>query len=133
VQNFPYRKDAWTFSFGDQTGYGFHADFISQWDTTVLQDAIDQVRVLEDVVCPFDSYWSYSVQCTNPDDQGVVAKCPPLVKSVNTARANACQPLHSRKRNSPDGQNYQTQYRANHCFTHKSSTKITESQSRSVN
>jgi len=75
VQNFPYRKNGWTFSFGDQTGFGFHADFISQWDTKVLQDAIDQ--------------------CTDPATQGAIDKCPPLVKSVNKARANACQPLHS--------------------------------------
>lgn len=47
VQDFPYRANAWTFSFGDQTGLGFHGDFIAQWDEKVLQKAIDTVSKLE--------------------------------------------------------------------------------------
>ena len=46
VQDFPYRTNAWTFSYGDQTGLGFHGDFISQWDTGVLQAAINQASLV---------------------------------------------------------------------------------------
>lgn len=32
----------WVFANGDSMGYSFHADFIAAWNTTVLQNAIDQ-------------------------------------------------------------------------------------------
>lgn len=32
------------FSHGDQTGFGYHGDFLNGWDTEVLQDAIDGCR-----------------------------------------------------------------------------------------
>ncbi|KAL8403301.1 hypothetical protein RB594_008524 [Gaeumannomyces avenae] len=32
------------FSHGDQTGFGYHGDFLNGWDTKVLQDAIDGCR-----------------------------------------------------------------------------------------
>ena len=68
VQNFPYRKGAWTFSFGDNTGTGFHADYAAGWDTKVLQQAIDQ--------------------CVNT---GTIETCPPLAKSINENVARACR------------------------------------------
>lgn len=43
VQDYPYRNNSLTFSFGDQSGLGYHADFVSDWDTAVLADAIVNV------------------------------------------------------------------------------------------
>ncbi|KAI9784611.1 MAG: hypothetical protein M1839_001833 [Geoglossum umbratile] len=34
-------KQPFTFSHGDDSGYGYHGDFVNGWDTAVLQQAID--------------------------------------------------------------------------------------------
>lgn len=42
VDQFPYQPGAWVWSFGDDTGLGFHGDFVDGWvDKTVLQSALD--------------------------------------------------------------------------------------------
>ncbi|KAJ7718666.1 hypothetical protein B0H16DRAFT_1678161 [Mycena metata] len=79
VDNFSGRwnatTDKWPFvySHGDPTGFGWHGDFQNGWDTTALQNAIDQ--------------------CNNPNDQtgsGVTEACKFL--TVNTADfANKCK------------------------------------------
>lgn len=68
VQNFDYRKGAWTFSFGDTEGLGFHADFAAGWDKGVLQQAINE--------------------CVT---SGTMEDCPPLAKSINKKVAQACR------------------------------------------
>jgi len=37
----PTRDDNWVLSFGDTSGYGLHADFLSGWDEKFLQSVID--------------------------------------------------------------------------------------------
>lgn len=51
-------KGQFVFANGDPTGYGYHGDFISGWEGTVLQQAIDN--------------W----QCTNPHSLGNQQDCP---------------------------------------------------------
>lgn len=71
VQKFPYRSGAWVYSFGDNTGNGFHADFISGWDVDLLSQAI--------------------VQCNLPNG-GTIDECAPLKAASDQAKANACKP-----------------------------------------
>ena len=61
--------DAAVFSFGDETGYGFHADFLNGWDVDVLQAAIDQ--------------------CTGDLFQNIEG-CPPFVQYIDRERAKSC-------------------------------------------
>lgn len=58
---------------GDAVGYSFHADFISNWDTTVLKSAIDQ--------------------CTGQLG-GNIQGCPPFVPSIHleTTTPNSADP-----------------------------------------
>ncbi|TAQ86807.1 hypothetical protein B7494_g4889 [Chlorociboria aeruginascens] len=71
-----------TFANGDETGYGFHGDFVNGWDLDVLSQAIDQ--------------------CLLSDD-GVIADCAPLAASddvnfatdcVETSPVFPCEPVH---------------------------------------
>lgn len=53
-------KGQFIFANGDPTGFGYHGDFISAWEGTVLQDAIDNPR------------------CTNGNSNGEQSACPVL-------------------------------------------------------
>ncbi|KAI0694215.1 WSC-domain-containing protein [Cytidiella melzeri] len=69
VDQFPYEAGSWVWSFGDNTGLGFHGDFQDGWtDNTVLQSALD----------------------TCGDIGGDLASCPPLAPLVNDDAATAC-------------------------------------------
>jgi len=54
------REDNWVLSFGDTSGFGMHGDFANGWDTTLLQEAIDQCNVDEFGIehCPAFSKWN---------------------------------------------------------------------------
>jgi hypothetical protein len=42
VEQFPYNAGSWVWSFGDNMGLGFHADFQDGWtDKSILQGALD--------------------------------------------------------------------------------------------
>ncbi|QRV96129.1 hypothetical protein RhiJN_24147 [Ceratobasidium sp. AG-Ba] len=69
------QADGWPFVYatGDPTGYSWHGDFQNGWDTTVLQNAIDQ--------------------CNNPNDQtgsGITEACKFFTVS-SAADANKCK------------------------------------------
>ncbi|PSR71455.1 hypothetical protein PHLCEN_2v12722 [Hermanssonia centrifuga] len=71
VDQFSYASGSWVYSFGDNTGLGFHADFQDGWiNKTLLQDALDNC----------------------PDANGDVSACPPLNAVANDQAASACQP-----------------------------------------
>lgn len=53
-------KGRFIFANGDPTGYGYHGDFVSAWEGTTLQDAIDNPA------------------CTNPMSGGEQSACPVL-------------------------------------------------------
>ncbi|KAI5859630.1 hypothetical protein GGS23DRAFT_316541 [Durotheca rogersii] len=60
------------FSNGDPTGYSFHGDFISGWDSGVLKAALDQ--------------------CINTDN-GLVSDCAPLAKSATSVNCPERGPI----------------------------------------
>jgi hypothetical protein len=59
-----------TFSQGDPTGYGFHADFQNGWDQQALANA--------------------TVNCLATDDFGQISNCPVLQESTSTAYGFNC-------------------------------------------
>ncbi|EIN06995.1 hypothetical protein PUNSTDRAFT_53415 [Punctularia strigosozonata HHB-11173 SS5] len=59
----------WVFSYGDEEGLGFHADFINGWDTDVLEAAVEQ--------------------CTG-NLFGDLESCPPFTASLNRTKAGSC-------------------------------------------
>ncbi|KAI0341471.1 WSC-domain-containing protein [Trametopsis cervina] len=70
VDQFPYQAGSWVFSFGDDTGYGLHADFQDGWtDKGVLQQALD----------------------TCPNANGDVTACPVLNALIDNDAAAACK------------------------------------------
>ncbi|KAG8970892.1 hypothetical protein FRC05_011660 [Tulasnella sp. 425] len=76
VGSFPYNgPGSWVLSNGDDTGYGFHADFQNGWevgDNSPLQQAIDQ--------------------CTNLS--GELTDCPILKPYLDDDAKEACQPIN---------------------------------------
>ncbi|KIO28080.1 hypothetical protein M407DRAFT_6960 [Tulasnella calospora MUT 4182] len=76
VGSFPYNgAGSWVLSNGDDTGYGFHADFQNGWeagDNSLLQQAIDQ--------------------CTNLS--GELTDCPVLKPYLDDDAKEACQPVN---------------------------------------
>jgi len=72
VGAFPFTPGAknWVFSTGDDTGYGFHADFVNGWEPSVLAAAVQQ--------------------CTGPIF-GNLEQCPPFLPTLNHTAAAACK------------------------------------------
>ncbi|OBT81142.1 hypothetical protein VE02_10183 [Pseudogymnoascus sp. 03VT05] len=71
------------FANGDETGYGFHGDFINGWDIPTLTSAISE--------------------CLLANEDGVVGECPPLLVSNDaefaatcpeTSPVYSCEPVH---------------------------------------
>ncbi|KAI0088834.1 WSC-domain-containing protein [Irpex rosettiformis] len=70
VDQFPYAPGAWVWSFGDDTGLGFHGDFVDGWQNkTVLQSALD----------------------TCGDVSGILENCPVFEPLINNDAASACK------------------------------------------
>ncbi|KFY16649.1 hypothetical protein V492_01177 [Pseudogymnoascus sp. VKM F-4246] len=72
------------FANGDETGYGFHGDFINGWDIPTLTSAISE--------------------CLLANEDGVVEECPPLLVSNDadfaitcpeTSPVYSCEPVHN--------------------------------------
>jgi hypothetical protein len=62
-------NSSWVLSNGDAIGYSFHADFISAWDESILQQALDECRgaLFNDL-----------------------ESCPPLAKTLDRKKSQAC-------------------------------------------
>lgn len=62
-------NSSWVLSNGDAIGYSFHADFISAWDESILQQALDECRgaLFNDL-----------------------ESCPPLAKTLDREKSQAC-------------------------------------------
>ncbi len=63
-------NSSWVLSNGDALGYSFHADFISAWDESVLQQALDECRgaLFNDL-----------------------ESCPPLAKTLDRKKSQECR------------------------------------------
>lgn len=93
-------KQPFVFSNGDETGYGFHGDFVNGWDVALLQRAVTQCTAnsgnVED--CPVFQLYSndFSNSCKIPTSvdeqtQGTLAKLPGCNPSTGEG-ANAVKP-----------------------------------------
>lgn len=76
------------FSFGDETGYGMHADFVNGWDQQVLEDAVNQCTgqiggVLTSALSILFTTLPYSLSKLLPD-------CPPFVPYLDNNLAGSC-------------------------------------------
>lgn len=70
VNNFLGMDGSFVFDNGDETGYGFHGDFINGWDIPTLTEAIDQ--------------------CLIGNVDGVVEECPVFDATNNPNSASTC-------------------------------------------
>jgi len=81
-------------SSGDQTGYGYHGDFINGWDVPTLQDAVTNCNAESGVItdCPvFDNLYFTA-------DQNNGCMIPPTIDEQVTGNLSAlpgCNPIQS--------------------------------------
>ncbi|KAG8905538.1 hypothetical protein FRC00_013187, partial [Tulasnella sp. 408] len=107
VGSFPYNgPGTWVLSNGDDTGYGFHADFQNGWeagDNSLLQQAIDQCTNLSGELkdCPvlkpyLDDDAKEACQPVNPiPDEDVGYRGPGVTVGTQTATVPGCNPIWS--------------------------------------
>ncbi|MCJ1393770.1 hypothetical protein MMC18_006646 [Xylographa bjoerkii] len=83
------------FSMGDNTGYGFHGDFVNGWDVELLQTAIDEFTTINNGDADNVYYNNYF---TAPAISGVECALPPMVDEQVTgvlAALPGCNPVTS--------------------------------------